>query len=925
MLVTVTLTLSLTSKRQSGGSLGIMAAPWITEPVQVALTSLLGLEAKGKEAETSLQATPSSSTSCHGAFAIGSVYRIASKGSLKRSRGQATYVSRGVGVVVVDTATQASISSSSFSTSYQPITPPLVIQDGSHQVTFLALWPRTEDDAAELHVWSEARGTSSSASAQQHRVSQITRDVCSLHPLSSTEIVAYYRDGRFSVLSFDSLQRPEVTIASTSTRHGTLARSTLFVSLFDRTSMASILQGTTKKPTQALAVVVSAPSRSSRARSERTGRKSAMDVIDAAEGRKAESEDVLVEIFAIERQDAAGKERIWKMGETKVPGASGMTQESAAVSASLHPSGRFSILLHGGIVISAVLRSTPEGLPEVAHRRTLKLANLAQPTTDTGPHASILSTSSSSALVVCRTLSSTAQQLFGALLLDVELGSALAEFSWKEPENCGGLFLHGIGGSSALLLSTPASMTKAKAQAYVWNVSYEVGDENHLRWALLSRDLTQRLLVSTNPDLSIRAEKSSANMQRAQLLRELQHLAKTGKDPKETSAAMDERFDRWCKEAFSVGNGRADAGAEVHGLIDASTDSSEGDAEESGQQNGTVNGSKLTLKKMVLPQSFVSELTAIALPALSSKDSKGRLYPGRIVHFLLDRKLLRNASLPSHAMLTTLSDAGDWATVRKALCSVDDLAEFDVVELIRRVIQAEATSSSDPMQLEELLAAVVGAHLTSSEMRKAMKERLNGAHVRSILDVLNLWLEPGKEEPLLSWDGKSENSIIKRGVRRPNLAGTLSFATDVLDTFFPIMLSTPSMQEPLSRLAAVVQAHLSTVSLLAILRGPLAAFAKLDADRAREADSQLAERMAKVHADRAGSEDGDRDARYPPTVRGPDSRGGKARKPRPGASATVQVGGGTLTRSGLRDKSRKEQSYFDSMAVGLYALERFEP
>lgn len=857
----------------------VPTAPVLAEPIQVAATSLSGL---ATSSNCTLQAIPTQSSNCHNVFALGEVYRFSAKNIRKRSKVLIAYVAPSTGVVILDANTQATVSSASFASSLRPITPPLVLQDNKFLASFVVLKSRSSDGWAELHVWIEEDQGPSTAPILKTYNTQIDDDIVSLHPLSTSELLARHQDGHFSIVEFDSFSEPKFNIKSTRSEKLPANRQTLFVDIFDRTDIAYLPGDSSgRPPAQALIVILTTAREggSTSTNTKRKGRKSAMEVIDAAEAGNMNQEPesaVRVEYFSVGIEGSAIDSRIRKLGEAKIP----LNKDEMISSASVRSSGALSMVSENGRLISATLLSSQDGSPRIEGVSSLNVSGI-NPSSNT----SILRASLSTALITFSTIPATGRALLNTLLVDTELDCVLAEQSWKAPEDHAQIFMQPLNMTkiaSAITLAIPKSLKQTKPLIHIWNTSYQTGEGGHLRWALASRHLTRKWIVSAAEDDQIGAMEVEGSKSHERLIRELNKISTSEHKGSAGSKEMEKSFDDWLKSH----------------------------------------------QDEPLPQSFVSELLTIALPladvASESDSVTSKPYPKAIVHHLLDHNAVHGVSLELRSLVTALSTVGDWDAVYKALQTVKDLSEDDVVRTIRRAVyEVDAPTT----RLPTILTAVSRNQFSTADLRKSMKDRLDEKCVEAILSILNDWLAPADGDALL------KDQSAQAEAHKPSLLQALAFSTEVLDTFFPLMLVTPSLQADVQQLSTHIETHLTRTNVLNLLRGPLAAFAKLNDDRVREAENQAAQLTAELAALQGLEEVDDLEALKRSEkfanglyrTKGPDSSRGKQGKSSSQASIAQQIGAGSLSKSGQRQLTRKQQTYANNLAVGQYALEEFNP
>lgn len=859
----------------------VPTAPVLAEPIQVTAISLSGL---ASSSNCTLQAIPSQTSSCHDIFAFGEVYRFSAKNIRKRSKVLIAYVSPSTGVVILDANTQATVSSASFSSSLRPITPPLVLQDNKYLATFVILKSRSSDSWAELHTWIEEDQGPSTAPLLKTYNCQIDDDIISLHPLSTSELLARHRDGHFSIVEFQSFSEPKFN--SKSSASGTLSadRQTIYVDVFDRTDIAYLPGDSTgRSPAQALVVLLTGRKEGNKpTKAKGKARNGAKEVDDAVEGRGVDGDaknTVRIEYFTVGAEGKAIDSRIRRLGQAHIP----LSKDEVIASASVRSSGALSMITQKGKLISATLQSTQDGTPKIYELGSFFISEIT-----TSSALAVLRTSLSTALLTFATTSNTGRDQLNTLLIDTELECVLAEQSWKAPEDHAEIFMQPLNMTkiaSAITFITPKSLKQTKPLIHTWNTSYQTGEGGHLRWALASRHLTRKWIVSATENVDRQERGGLKEVESAMDRKALMTKLATLSTSEENSAkSMEEAFHVW----LSQNSQSADP----------------------------------------FPQSFVSELLTVVLPlsaAAGHSESHARIsYPKAIIHHLLDKNIVRTLSLELPTLVTTLSRMGDWEGVSRALQVVKDLNEVDVVRTIREAVYEK---NAPKTRLSSILTAITRIQFSTAELRKGMKDNLDETCVQSILNVLNQWLAPNEDEAFLPDLSVSEE------MEKPTLLQALTFSTEVLDTFFPLMLVTPSLQADVRQLSTHIEAHLSKTNVLNLLRGPLAAFAKLNDDRIREAENQTAHLTAELAALQGLDEIDDLEAlkrseRFANGIyrnKGPDSSRGKQGKASSQASIAQQIGAGAISRSGQRQLTRKQQSFANNLAVGQYALEEFNP
>lgn len=151
----------------------------------------------------------------------------------------------------------------------------------------------------------------------------------------------------------------------------------------------------------------------------------------------------------------------------------------------------------------------------------------------------------------------------------------------------------------------------------------------------------------------------------------------------------------------------------------------------------------------------------------------------------------------------------------------------------------------------------------------------------------------------------------------------LTFLTALLDTSFPLLLSTPSTHQTLRTLSRSLSIHLASLSNLSLLRGPLNAFAQLEADRVRLAKANGPARAGAAAANAKGAMRGMRQVKNPGTGSNAISKHQHRASADP-KDAQRYTGGGIAPADGAGAKSKRAVAYESSALVGLYSVEVLE-
>jgi len=333
---------------------------------------------------------------------------------------------------------------------------------------------------------------------------------------------------------------------------------------------------------------------------------------------------------------------------------------------------------------------------------------------------------------------------------------------------------------------------------------------------------------------------------------------------------------------------------------------------------------------------------ALALPVQNDGP-----YARKTVQYLLMRRAVSERMMPqaTPSIIARLLALGDWETALTAARLVPDVSEHDLVALITGSLRAEATALPRgntlpqlPATLSFVLSALAVAPLSTAVMRTELRRAISdAAEVHSLLAVLNGWLRlrarlpfsassfsgPETKKGALPGRKKKQTKTKDRGadgasvprleqVRRTTRSGIphrhadpacpdqlVSLTTLLLDAFFPLLLQTASTHALLASLGRSLSLHLASCTQLSTLRGPLAAFARLEADTAALREKEAASRALRRQ----------RGLR-------------EAKAARQSAAAGVsETGGGLGTQP---ERSARSQKYEASALVGPYVAEALQ-
>ncbi|PWN53505.1 hypothetical protein IE53DRAFT_383982 [Violaceomyces palustris] len=972
-----------------------------------------------------LQTTFSSSTRSS-QCSIGSAYKVSSDRSVRRLKGALPLLAKGQGITLINPANQTPNQSYTLSPSEQPCTPPLLVLRSrsaiaSHlRTTYVGLLSGTASgqDSVRTEIWAyteelSAKGKGIDEGTVRKESIAIPGHVRALHPVGSGEILAYHTDGAVTILSHEF---------STDSVNGTPSGSTLKIvetvpssdskvkcdhhlSLIDPTSALNLLPLSTnfdKEELVALQVSIhssisfeaSAPKEKD-AKKKKKGRKSAIDVIDEAEG-KVEGEGgvisgpVHIGVAAILKvrgdgsNDIVGRSKGLRVEHLGTTTWDGVEESSDLVDCQVYPEGRIVALTRSGQLISTMISLRGSG-PVLTPTRKISLAHLEHKDKASSPGA-VLPLSQDHVLLVGVTNSAptgpTSKERVVALLWDIELEALISQVEWALPIGSSipskstqypSVSVTRAAGSLAIIQLDPhpqcAKSGDAEAaknlRSTVLALPFTCPEKSVLRHAMGKGNLTSSWIMAGREAApaqdgrnEIPESLSTLDAGRRSLIRELRALSSKSARAEE----MDAEFFKWVAEENAKARRGLDIEPNEDESVQAMEDSEDGKDRAKGENaNGTQKPrqgkfSRGARPALELEYNFVTELLEATLPSSADKP-----YSHEILSFLLQKKAVSALMLnrigepsaasraaPSLGLLARLRQVSDWENIMEATRNVPDLSEADLVGLLVDVLahdqsdgpaegSKEKASRTTPTwsrkpTLEAYLSRMITLPLSRPYLRVALKSSINDVEqVRRILETIKHWLDAraalpleenltipsskdaGRTAPSSKVDadgdvsmepvpGKKQAkgaklSINDDKIKVPKIDHILLFATDLLDTYFPLLLITPSTHGLLKTLSRTVSVHVSTMNTLQVLGAPLGAFAKLREEQEREAKMRKSGQATSV-----------KNLMGQGALRMAETGGG------------LGLGLGTMAEV----KSKRLHAFEESMLVGAYAFERLE-
>lgn len=207
------------------------------------------------------------------------------------------------------------------------------------------------------------------------------------------------------------------------------------------------------------------------------------------------------------------------------------------------------------------------------------------------------------------------------------------------------------------------------------------------------------------------------------------------------------------------------------------------------------------------------------------------VYARDTVRFLLERGYVSAAAAVPH-LVARVQATHDWSARLLLLRHVPDLSEASAVALLQAVLAARDEPGTPPVArvLQHVLAP---PSFSKPALRMALRTHIQrDDDVLLLLDILHMWLDRQLTAPL---DGRMPREtdgervvphtglVYRTGdVVPPGLDACVSFAEDLLDTFFPQWIAAPRTHAFLRDWAKGVAQHVQGLQALERLRAPLA-------------------------------------------------------------------------------------------------------
>ncbi|WFD35925.1 hypothetical protein MCUN1_002796 [Malassezia cuniculi] len=230
-----------------------------------------------------------------------------------------------------------------------------------------------------------------------------------------------------------------------------------------------------------------------------------------------------------------------------------------------------------------------------------------------------------------------------------------------------------------------------------------------------------------------------------------------------------------------------------------------------------------------LGPALVAHVLDIALPT-----SEGAKHAQDTVRYLLERGAVSATMRGSTGdlLVSRIIETRDWTALQLVLRHVSDVSEAHAISILR-----DAFDTAAPPVARILAHVLAPPTFSKPQLRLALRRTITSEEqVLVLLDILCKWLDKQLAEPL---EGAKKERVPDQEVEVGNtgikyvaadvtpapLGAVISFAEDLLDTYFPQLLAMPLCHAFLGETTRVITQHISALQTLSRLRGPLDAFA----------------------------------------------------------------------------------------------------
>ncbi|WFC97386.1 hypothetical protein MYAM1_000096 [Malassezia yamatoensis] len=243
--------------------------------------------------------------------------------------------------------------------------------------------------------------------------------------------------------------------------------------------------------------------------------------------------------------------------------------------------------------------------------------------------------------------------------------------------------------------------------------------------------------------------------------------------------------------------------------------------------------------KPALPLAFVQQVLMYALPAIEKGQQP--TYAPHTLRYMLERQLLTTSLLPGNALATRIRATQDWSLMYLMLRHVPDLAESHAIITLSDALNQQENSTA-PTVARVLQHVLAPPPFSKPVLRMALRTHISdNAHILILLDIVISWIRTVLHAPLTD-DVKQEvgssqglrtiptTSINYRtsDVRAPAIQAVVSFGEDLLDTFFPQLLTDSATHAALAEYTRALSQYTSELQIITKLQTPLATFQQTD-------------------------------------------------------------------------------------------------
>ncbi|SJX63712.1 uncharacterized protein SRS1_14462 [Sporisorium reilianum f. sp. reilianum] len=657
-----------------------------------------------------------------------------------------------------------------------------------------------------------------------------------------------------------------------------------------------------------------------------------------------------------------------KLGSVQV---SGIAHARHVLDVQLHPDGRLLVLSNDGALISMSLTCSPAGEPRLGNVNTSILHAFAQAgscpsSSSTASPSCCLLLSRDHALIVgvTRATAATAdKERVVALIVDLELNAVLKQIDWAVPfvpttsaaasstgllQRMTTISASRIAGSTSVItmgpptVSTRSSSSSDKTEALeqlhqrkvcVLTVPFVVPESSVLRDALGKGELTARWIRTADDQLAEAANADAeSDASRTELLEQINKISQSSGKATTKGAEIDSLLSAWIDAATADGR-----------LLETLT---------AHEADSKFFGELLDLLLPLPPQRSGSKSkgNGAAMPVFLPRVALQTLFKDPRVHPSIFATLKPSTGATASARSVSVQANGGGLTefwsrmgawndaqlLRAALKLMPDVGEDTFAALLmsalRGLLQSQqhggAGSAKAARPYMALLSQMVQLRVSRPALRSALKAQLRDDvdQVMALLRLCDAWLSQtiqlpfsGDEDRSSGGGGDDSGTTAAGKAKVPNADAVMALATDVLDTFFPLLLATPRSHATVESLSRTISRYLQLLSTLRLLNAPLSAFAKLQQENHMLALTEAADtkKNTKVHGGTTLS------------ASGAVASAGNAKvsvSSKADAAARAEMGGGLGLKLGTQGeaKTRRVQLLEQSMLVGAYSFERLE-